>query len=80
MITLWPSLRNLTAVSTIRESIDIRGSRVFSSTMELVPITYISIYSYSGLPRGIRLTQLYDNSQLFLPLLTLRHLRSLFVV
>ena len=37
IMTLWPSLRSLTAVSTMRERIEMRGSRVFSSTMEDVP-------------------------------------------
>ena len=37
MMTLWPSFRNLTAVSTIRVKMDRIGSCVFSSTMELVP-------------------------------------------
>lgn len=38
MTTLWPSFLNLTAVSTMRLRIDSRGCRVFSSTMELVPV------------------------------------------
>lgn len=42
IITRWPSLRSLTAVSTIRDRIDIRGSRVFSSTMEDVPGYHVS--------------------------------------
>src|SRR5947207_13711497 len=38
MTTLCPFLRRLTAVSTIRERMERRGSCVFSSTMEEVPL------------------------------------------
>ena len=37
MTTLWPSLRSLTAVSTIKERVESKGSCVFSSTIEDVP-------------------------------------------
>jgi hypothetical protein len=45
MTTLCPSLRNLTAVSTITVRVESSGSCVFSSTMELVP-------EYAGLAHG----------------------------
>jgi len=38
MTTLWPSLRSLTAVSTMKLRLGKHGSYVFSSTMELVPV------------------------------------------
>lgn len=38
MTTRWPSWRSLTAVSTIRVTTDRRGSQVFSSTIELLPV------------------------------------------
>jgi hypothetical protein len=42
MTTLWPSLRSLIAVSTIRERMERMGWWVFSSTMELDPFVVIS--------------------------------------
>jgi hypothetical protein len=38
MTTLCPSFFNFTAVSTIRDRVDRRGSWLFSSTIELVPM------------------------------------------
>lgn len=40
MTTLWPSFLNLTAVSTINVRMGRRGSWVFSSTIELVPLVH----------------------------------------
>lgn len=37
MMTLWPSFRSLTAVSTMDVRMERSGSWLFSSTMELVP-------------------------------------------
>lgn len=37
MMTLWPSLWSFTAVSQMSDRVEIRGSCVFSSMIELVP-------------------------------------------
>ena len=39
MTTLWPSWRRLTAVCTMVEMVGRRGSWVFSSTIEDVPVS-----------------------------------------
>jgi len=68
MTTLCPSLRSLTAVSTIRERVDRRGSCVFSSTMEEVPFGLL----VSVLPNNdyclyrFQFTELNDDGETFL--------------
>jgi hypothetical protein len=51
MTTLCPSLIKLTAVSTMRESVESRGSWVFSWTMELEPVRILkSATRYEACP------------------------------
>ena len=47
IITRCPSLSSLAAVSTISVRIDRIGSRVFSSTMELVPVDQAAVSTRS---------------------------------
>ena len=62
MITLWPSLRNFTAVSTMRESVDRSGSWLLSSTIELVPAYGQLLFSR---PRSSIRTEFDHHCQLF---------------
>lgn len=78
IMTRCPSFLSFTAVSTMRDKMDIRGSLVFSSTMELVPISPISLCPSLSVDVQ-EPTKLNDNSQLLLPL-CLSHAGRLFVI
>jgi hypothetical protein len=59
MMMRWPSLRRATAVSTMVDRVDRRGSWVFSLTMEDVPdrIYQYGILEVLGLGSGLLLYQ-----------------------
>ena len=67
MTTRWPSFMRATAVSTMRERIDSKGSCVFSWTIELDPMKRSSQQLYPSIPHSLH-TELNHDGEMFLAL------------